>query len=228
MSLPIRNSIGHRSVGALPLVGALTLQRGRLHEACGPARLVLAVMAMAGSIGPVVWIRPGWWPERVNPAGLQPMADPARLLLVRADREEAALWAGEEALRSGAAPLVVVEAATPPGLTPVRRLHLAAEAGVAAAGRDGGMAPLGLLLTPGQGGAPGVETRWHLTPAPSQSLLWSEVTEWTLTRLRARLAPPAAWRVTRDGQGRHEARPLPAPDPFDPESGAGPTPHTTR
>jgi len=190
----------------------LALERGRLHEGCGPARLRLAVMAMAAATGPVVWIRPGWWPERVNAAGLQPMADPARLLLVRADRDEAALWAAEEALRSGAVPLVVVETATPPGLTPVRRLHLAAEAGTEAAQRDGGTAPLGLLLLPGQGGAPGVETRWHLAPAPSQGLLWSEATEWTLTRLRARLAPPAAWRLTRDFNGHQGLEPLPAPD----------------
>lgn len=212
MSPPPLNSMTRRSVGTLPLVGALALDRGRLHEACGPARVRLAVMAMAKARGPVVWIRPGWWPERLNAAGLQPMADPARLILVRADRDEAALWAAEEALRSGAVPLVVVETVTPPGLTPVRRLHLAAEAGVEAAQRDGGTAPLGLLLLAGQGGAPGVETRWHLAPAPSEGLLWSEATQWTLTRLRARLAPPAAWRLTRNAGGDLGLEPLPTPD----------------
>jgi len=206
----------------LPLVGSLALERGRLHEGCGPARLRLAVLAMARSTGPVVWIRPGWWPERLNAAGLQPLADPARLLLVRADRDDAALMAAEEALRSGAAPLVVIETASPPGLTPVRRLHLAAEAGGEAARRDGGPAPLGLVLTPGQGGAPGVETRWHLTPAPSDGLLWSEAAQWTLTRLRARLAPPAAWRLTRDASGHAGIKPLPTPD-----LAPHPGPHTT-
>lgn len=193
-------------------MGDLALRRARLHELCGPARVMLAALVMAKSLGPVVWIRPGWWPERLNAAGLQPLANPARLLLVRADRDEAALWAAEEVLRSGAVPLVIAETAAPPGLTPIRRLHLAAEAGAEAARRDGGTAPLGLLLLPGQGGAPGVESRWHLTPAPSRSLLWSGGETWTLTRLRARLAPPARWHLTHEPQGAERLEPLAAPD----------------
>jgi protein ImuA len=210
MSLPIHHPPDPK--GDQPLTGPLTLRRGRLHEGCGPARLWLAVLVMAKSQGPVVWIRPGWWPERLNAAGLQPMADPARLLIVRADRDEAALWAAEEALRSGTIPLVIAETSSPPGLTPVRRLHLAAEAGAEVARRDGGVSPLGVLLLPGQGGAPGVETRWHLAPAPSRRLLWSDGESWTLTRLRARLAPPARWHLTHDAAGREGLEPLPAPE----------------
>jgi protein ImuA len=180
-----------------PLVGDLTLRRGRVHEFCGNSRVRLAAGVMARSDGPVVWIRPAWLPERLNAAGLQPLANPARLILVSAARDEGLLWAMEEALRSGAAPFVVAELTAPPGLTPIRRLHLAAEAGAGAAGRDGAVSPLGLILLPGQGGAPGVESRWHLAPAPSPALLSSDDTCWTLTRLRARLAPPATWRVTR-------------------------------
>lgn len=199
MSLPIHLQPATRPGDQQPLAGDLTLRRGRLHEFCGPSRLMLAAAVMARSEGPVVWIRPGWQPERLNAAGLQPLANPARLILVRADRDEAALWAAEEALRSGVVPLVVVETAALPGLTPVRRLHLAAGAGAEAAQRDGGPAPLGLLLTPGQGGAAGVESRWHLEPRPSRGLLWSDEAAWSLTRLRARLAPPARWRLSRRG-----------------------------
>ena len=179
---------------------------------------MLAAGVMARSEGPVVWIRPGWWPERLNAAGLQPLANPARLILVRADRDEAALWAAEEALRSGVVPLVVVETAAPPGLTPVRRLHLAAGAGAEGAYRDGTTAPLGLILTPGQGGAPGVESRWHLAPRPSRTLLWSDEAAWTLTRLRARLAPPARWRLCRKGGASDALEPLASDDP-DPTTG---------
>jgi protein ImuA len=115
----------------------------------------------------------------------------------------------EEALRSGTAPLVVAEVLSPPGLTPIRRLHLAAEAGSQAAHRDGTTAPIGLILLPGQGGAQGVESRWHMTPRPSRSLLWSDEGAWTLTRLRARLAPPAAWALRRGEDGGETLDPQP-------------------
>jgi protein ImuA len=193
MSLPIQHHAGRLPRDLQPLAGDLTLCRGRVHELCGPSRIMLAARIMAKARGPVVWIRPGWVSDRLNPAGLQPLADPARLILVQADRDENLLWAAEEALRSGAAPLVIAELLAPPALTPTRRLHLAAEAGATAAQRDGQLAPLGLVLLPGAGGAQGVESRWHLAPAASRALLWSEEESFVLTRLRARLLPPASW-----------------------------------
>jgi protein ImuA len=197
MSLPIHSQAAPRPQDLHPMLGALSLRRGRVHELCGPSRLRLAAEIMGKGQGPVVWVRPAWVAERLNAAGLQPLADPARLILVHSDREEELLWAAEEALRSGAAPLVVAELLTPPRLTPIRRLHLAAEAGAGAAARDGGAAPLGLVLLPGLGGAEGVESRWHMAPLASRSLLWSDAASWTLTRLRARLLPPARWSVER-------------------------------
>ncbi|MCX7287552.1 MAG: hypothetical protein NTW20_08320 [Rhodobacterales bacterium] len=212
MSLPIHTQAAPRPQDLAPLAGDLTLRRGRLHEVCGPSRLRLAVQVMARLQGPVIWVRPGWGADRLNAAGLQAFANPARLILATAAREEGLLWAMEEALRSGAAPLVVAELLAPPGLTPVRRLHLAAEAGGEVARRADGPAPLGLILTPGQGGAPGVESRWHLAPAPSPALLWALGESWTLTRLRARLAPPARWRLHL-AEGGEALEPLPVDDP---------------
>jgi len=201
MSLPIHDQAAPRPHDLQPLVGELTLKRGRVHEFCGPARLRLAALVMARSEGPVVWARPGWGSDRLNPSGLQEMANPARLIFAAAGRDEGLLWAMEEALRSGVAPLVVGELLTVPGLTPIRRLHLAAEAGAEAARHRDGMAPLGLILLPGRGGAPGVESRWHMARLPGARLLWAEDEVWQLTRLRARLAPPAAWRLHRDEGG---------------------------
>ena len=211
MSLPIHHHSPRRAEPQQPLAGDLSLQRGRVHELCGPSRLMLAARIMAKTQGPVVWIRPGWLAERLNAAGLQPLADPSRLILVQAQRDDSLLWAAEESLRSGAAPLVIAELLAPPALTPTRRLHLAAETGAEAARRDNATAPLGLILLPGQGGAQGVESRWHLSPAPSRSLLWSDEDSFTLTRLRARLLPPASWSLRCRPNGE-ELDPRPPPD----------------
>jgi protein ImuA len=132
----------------------------------------------------VVWIAPAWLPERLCPAGLVRLLDPARVIFVQARRVDDLLWSLEEVLRSGAAAAAVAELPDPPALTPTRRLQLAAEAG----GGPGRGAVLGLLLTPGDGGAAGAETRWHMAQAPDGG--------WRLVRRRARMAPPAAWAVT--------------------------------
>lgn len=199
------------------LPGLMTLDRGRVHEICGTARRRLAVQVAARTEGPVIWIAPGWLPERLNGAGLCPLMDPGRLIFAHPRRAEDLLWCAEEALRAGAVPLVVCELPQPPALTPVRRLHLAAETG----GAEGKVLPLGLLLSPGDGGAQGVESRWRLTPAHGPVTTCAPPQErWRLHRLRARTAPPAAWTLgaapSRDG--RSHLHPLPEgaalhPDP---------------
>lgn len=186
--------MGRGPAGGWPearLPGGLALACGRVHEACGPDRWVLAFLAAGALAGPVLWLHPAWQAERPNPDGLLPFFDPSRLILAAAKRAEDLLWSMEEALRSGAAPLVVADLPGPPALTPVRRLHLAAGRGAEATGTP----PLGLMLTPGEGGAPGVESRWYLAPCHAPGL-----TRWRAERRRARLAPPAVWTIERRGQ----------------------------
>jgi protein ImuA len=205
MVLPLNHdSQGRKPFAEQPLPGGLGLglARGRVHEFCGPSRVSLAALVLGASVGPVIWISPGWVAERVYPAGLRDHADPGRIIFARARRPEDVLWAMEEALRSGAAPIVLADLPAPPALTPVRRLHLACEAGAEAARNRGRLAPLALLLTPEEGGAQGVESRWQMTAAPSGSTLAEHRGAWVMRRLRARMAPPAAWEVTRDAGGR--------------------------
>ena len=174
----------------------MALLRGRVHEVCGPARRTLAAMAMGRvAAGTVLWILPAWLAERPMPAGLQAFADPGRLILVAARRPEDILWAMEEGLRAGAVPLVVAEVVALPSLTQMRRLQLATEAGAAIAGR--GPPPLGLVLTQGEGGAAGAESRWHMAPTADGG--------WHLDRPRARAAMPVGWVLTQDGRGRIRA-----------------------
>ncbi|QDC11666.1 hypothetical protein FHY55_16150 [Oceanicola sp. D3] len=173
----------HRPRRLCEITGEFALATGRVHEFCGSARRTLA-LAVAGRLsGPVLWITPGWQDAGFCGEGVVRWIDPGRLLVVRARRPMEMLWCMEEALRSGAVPLVVTELDAPPAMVPVRRLHLAA-------GEPEGPAPLGLILTPGKGGAPGIESRWHAAPAHGRGL-----TRWQLRRLRARMAPPAAWHL---------------------------------
>jgi len=190
------------------------LAAARMHEACGPARRSFAVWLAGRLQGPVIWIQPSWSADRLHAPGIADFADPSRFLFIAPGRKDDLLWCAEEALRTGAAPLVVADLPEPPPLTPVRRLHLAAAAGAEALSafrkhtpRTGAEAmrnapadlpgPLGLLLCPGDGGAQGIETRWHMTPAHREA----EARTWTLDRRRARALPPRAWEVRQSGPG---------------------------
>jgi len=181
-----------RAKAALHLHPDMTLSLARVHEACGPARYSFALWLASRTEGPVLWIAPAWDTEFLDPTGLSAFADPARFLFAKPQQADDLLWVMEEALRSGAVPLVVAELPALPGLTPVRRLHLAAETG-SGIGRP---SPLGLVLTPGDGGAQGPETRWHMR-ADFQDGQQS----WSLERRRARTQPLRAWHVTRSDSG---------------------------
>lgn len=164
----------------------VALRRGRVHELCGPARWRAALWLAGQVAGPVLWIAPLRAGVDLNPCGLTDLIAPGRLIIARPQRPDDALWCLEEALRSGAVAVAVADLPAPPGLTPVRRLHLAAE--------TAGTRPLGLILTPGEGGAPGVESRWHMAPAHTP-----EAAGWTLRGLRARGLGALPARVLRPG-----------------------------
>jgi protein ImuA len=200
-----RHTHRRRAGGGVGFLGDLVLERARVHEFCGPARRRLALKVAGAVMGPALWIRPAWVPGRLNPDGIHALIDPSRLIFVTPKRPEDLLWTMEEGLRAGLLSLVVADLPDPPGLTSVRRLHLAGETGAA----EGQLSPLGLILTPGAGGAPGVETRWSLSPSHGPG--GGET--WRLDRLRARTLPVRHWSVTADKAGMHLADPAPNDTP---------------
>lgn len=161
------------------------LALGRVHEATGPSATVFAALVAGRLSGPVLWLRPAWDRAELNPEGLAPLFDPARLVVARCPRPLDILWSAEEALRSGAVALVVAEPAEPPGLTPLRRLQLAAEAGGEGAARP----PLGLLLPPVRGTAGAVESRWRCDPLPAAN----GPPRWRFARAEGKAGPPLVW-----------------------------------
>ena len=187
----LKRHTNRRAGPALTLHPEVSLQLARVHEACGPARRSFALWLAGQMQGPVLWIAPSWEAACPNPDGMLDFADPARFLYVHPRRTEDLLWCVEEALRAGAVPLVIADLPAAPALTPVRRMHLAAERG-----GTPGKAPLGLLLTPGDGGAQGIESRWHMAPAHAGTRR-----RWRLERRRARALPPMTWAATQTRPG---------------------------
>ncbi len=175
------------------------IRPGRVHEATGPGRRAFAA-ALAGRLsGPVLWVRERRARDTLCPQGLLPFFDPARLVLARPTGVRAVLQVAEEALRSGAAPLVVAELAEATDLTASRRLQLAAGAGAAR----------GLCLLPQARTRPNAaETRWHCTPIPGGGArqLWELV-----KNKRGRLGIwEVAWQAPEKDQGGHAPRPAAA------------------
>ena len=186
----------HRLDAGQPLLGDLRLAQARVHEAHGPSRHLFAFLLARAMEGEVFWIAPGWEPARLYAPGVVNMGvDPGRITFVTAGHAIDLLWTLEEVLRSGAVPLVVGELSGAPGLTPMRRMQLAAEAGA-----ERGTSPLGLVLTP-EGGATGAESRWRMDPDHAPG-----VSQWMLSRERARSDPPTEWTVRPKGDGFALAR----------------------
>ncbi|MBL4807481.1 MAG: hypothetical protein JKY31_09340 [Rhodobacteraceae bacterium] len=130
------------------------LRRGRTHEVCGPNTLTFA-FALSGMLGgSVLWVNENWQVGQINPAGFSSFIRPQDLLFAKAKSQTDVLAVAEEALRSGAIPLVVMELSAPINLTTGRRLQLAAEAGQAT----------GLCIIQENMGSNAAESRWRCTP----------------------------------------------------------------
>ena len=177
----------HPHTSTLELWPGVHLTLRRVHEACGPNRRSLAMMIAQKMEGPIFWVTPEWNTDHLHADGMISFINPGRMTFITPKRTEDILWIVEEVLRSGAVPLVIADLSGLPALTPVRRLHLAAETGLT----EGTSPPLGLLLTPGDGGAPGVESRWHLAARHQGT---DDI--WQLNRIRSRSAPPSSWRLS--------------------------------
>jgi len=135
----------------------------RMHEVCGPGALFFAFSLGAQVGGPVLWVRERWQADRIHPVGFSAFFDARNLLEAAAKDQAEVLGVAEEALRSGAVSLVVMELSKPLGLTAGRRLQLAA--------KEGKTTALAIIF---EGmGSNAAETRWQCAPVfdPNDSTL---------------------------------------------------------
>jgi protein ImuA len=167
---------------------AFPLRPARVHEVCGPAAPAFAVCAAASLQGPILWLREAWLPELLNPLGLFPFLDPARVLLARPPSQTDGLALAEEALKDGAIVLVVLEITRPLDLREGRRLQLAAGAG----------GTTGLCLIPEGMGSNAAETRWRATPIFDAAGTDSTPMRWEI--IKNKMGTLGAWNVCWNAQ----------------------------
>ena len=118
--------------------------------------------------------------------------DVGRLILVEAKTDQEALWAIEEALRSGARPAMVAGAIEKGiDLTQSRRLNLAAAPNAT---------PLVLLRGARASGSSAALTRWRIGPAPAARDRFGALAAWRwhVTLERCRNGRPGEWLIEWD------------------------------
>jgi protein ImuA len=167
-------------------------------DAAAALAFALGRLAAAKDARPVVLVTTGLWlRERGRPfaRGLAGWGlDPERLIWIRAEREGEALWALEEALKSGAVAGGLASVEAPPFVA-TRRLDFAARAGGAA----------GVLLRAGPtGDLSAARRRWRIKAGPSATHAYDPAAPGRV-RLNAELVrrrdgPPGAWALEQDDE----------------------------
>jgi len=171
---------------------------GAAEPADAAAALAFALERLTGAEDSRPWLlatTPMWLRERGRPfaRGMERFA-PGRLIWVRAEKEAAALWALEEALKSGAVAggLGCVEQ---PAFVTTRRLEFAARAGGAR----------GVLLRAGPvSDLSAARRRWRIGAAPSGQAAFDAAAPGP-ARIRAELVrrrdgPPGCWELEQDNE----------------------------
>jgi protein ImuA len=170
------------------LFARFPLRRTRVHEVFGASAVGFAAIAAASAPGCVLWIREAWHADHLQPLGLFPILDPARLLVASAPDQTDSLAVAEEALKDGAIPFVVIELTRPLNLREGRRLQLAARAG----------GTTGLCIIPEGMGSNAAETRWRATPMFDVAREDSTLMRWEIIKNKS--GTIGVWDVRWDSQ----------------------------
>ncbi|MEN8740143.1 MAG: hypothetical protein ABF308_10280 [Phaeobacter gallaeciensis] len=135
----------------------------RTHEVCGAGAHVFAFALAARPGSHTMWLHESWETNHINPTGFFDFVSPSKLTVCNTENQTETLSVAEEALRSGAVSLLVMQLNKPLGLTEGRRLQLAARNGQST----------GLAIISDGMGSNAAETRWRCAPVfdPKDSTL---------------------------------------------------------
>ena len=181
--LDLNNTL--QTIPSINFIDNLNLSSGKVHELYGNSRTTLALIIAKKMQGHIFWIRTESNPNLLNADGIIDFINPGRLTFINVKTSNDILWSMEETLRAGCIPLVISDLPKIPEFTAVRRLHLALKSNI-----NNDKICLGLLLTPQQGGARGVESRWQFTANHSKLN-----TEWLLECTKAKNIKLRKWKV---------------------------------
>lgn len=147
----------------IPVGVGIVLRRGRIHEAMGPAADVFAIITAAKSKAVCIWVGHKRDVCTLCPAGVYPLYDPAKFILIQSASRGEILWAAEQALRAPGGFTVVLDMRDALSLRESRRLQLAAEEG-------GG---IGLVCLRGRANSSAAQTRWICEPIQAEHPTWA-------------------------------------------------------
>ena len=173
---------------SINFIGDLNLSLGRIHEIFGSSRIILALIIAQKIDGHIFWINTEWNPNNLNAEGIINFINPGRLTFIRLKNINDMLWTMEEILRTDCIPLVICDLPDIPNFTAIRRLHLALGSNINETKKR-----LGLLLTPKNGGARGVESRWKATPNHDKIDM-----AWHLECCKAQITKPGKWKIIKN------------------------------
>ena len=170
-------------------------KKGSIHEAYGPSPIRLAIILCTITTGPIIWIRPKWEKNLLNPDGIWHWFNTQRLLFINANSQIDFLWAMEQSLVRGIAPLIISELPKIPSLTQIRRLNLAAKKNLY---NPELYIPIVIILTDSDGVIPNIESRWRINPLPfwnkeREKIISSPQGKWLLERSFSKIDGPRKW-----------------------------------
>ena len=185
------------SLGYIEFAPNIYLKIGKIHEICGPAKIRIATLVSAKTKGLIVWIRPNWENSTINTDGISDWFSPNQLLLINAKSKNDLLFATEEVLRSGISEVTITELPVIPSALQMRRIRLAINSGIKL---NNTKKPLSLILSPNEGGATNIESRWYASTLACWHSLANEENsaleqKWYIKRLFSKTDPIKEWSI---------------------------------